>query len=90
MSVIVFTEDGAERMREQRKGLQAAFGRFFTVRKKANEVNPSPCFYYEVCNNFEVVQKMGRGVCSDCAKKLSGLEYPLWNTVPKDWELQMR
>jgi hypothetical protein len=36
-----------------------------------------PCFYFEVCGRPSSLEKQGKAVCSPCAARLAGREYPL-------------
>ncbi len=36
-----------------------------------------PCFFANLCARSAVLEKAGRSVCLDCAKRLRAREYPL-------------
>ncbi len=36
-----------------------------------------PCFNFALCGQRAAIEKCGRAVCSRCAARLSGREYPL-------------
>jgi hypothetical protein len=42
----------------------------------ADDVTRTPCFFSQVCRRRTAVEKAGRSVCTECAKRLRGFEYP--------------
>ncbi len=42
----------------------------------ADDLTRTPCFFSQVCRRRTDVEKAGRSVCAECAKRLRGFEYP--------------
>jgi hypothetical protein len=42
----------------------------------SDDVTRTPCFFSQVCRRRTAVEKAGRSVCAECAKRLRGFEYP--------------